>query len=549
MASLTPHSGSLGIRLAAHLLRRATYKTTASRIETFANYTPQQAINKLFEIKPLKYPNGPLSWVSNAPMFDIATYNGGVYEEVNVNQRGVFTHAWRFYESMEDDTIRWKIVHWFASIYSLKKGGNGQVYHFWRLLENRTFQDLKSLAKKVTVDNEMLRYLNNNDNVATGPNENYAREFMELFTILRGPNISVGNYTNYTEADIATAARVLTGFKNSNTAVDTETGILKGRAVYNQHDKADKKFSSAFQNQTIQAASNANDMFRELSDFVDMIFNQDATALSYIRKMYRYFVADNISEEVEQDIISPLAIELKDNGYQHIPILKKLLTSQHFYDMDDEDASNEIIGGKLKSPYEMLFQSITTFGLVNRRANNLEWRFYKDYIPYRAHTRDIGLDPLGPDTVEGYAGFYKEPGYSRNWFSNNLLFKRFSFGTSLIRGKRFNENGYFPFKIDIVRWAIDHLDLPNYPGTPTTPIGVSDADYTVDKLLSYLLPEKPTGSRYDYFKESLLGGLSPINWYFAWKNFRSGEMDDSDVRVGLERLFTTIMSAPEYQTF
>ena len=54
----------------------------------------------------------------------------------------------------------------------------------------------------------MLRYLDNTENNATNPNENYAREFLELFTILKGAQISEGNYTNYTEIDIQQAAKV-----------------------------------------------------------------------------------------------------------------------------------------------------------------------------------------------------------------------------------------------------------------------------------------------------------------------------------------------------
>ena len=52
--------------------------------------------------------------------------------------------------------------------------------------------NVKTLAKKITLDNAMLRYLDNSDNNATNPNENYAREFLELFTILKGPQISEG---------------------------------------------------------------------------------------------------------------------------------------------------------------------------------------------------------------------------------------------------------------------------------------------------------------------------------------------------------------------
>ena len=57
----------------------------------------------------------------------------------------------------------------------------------------------------------MLIYLNNTSNTKSAPNENYAREFLELFTIGKGPQIEAGNYTTFTEVDVVQAARVLTG--------------------------------------------------------------------------------------------------------------------------------------------------------------------------------------------------------------------------------------------------------------------------------------------------------------------------------------------------
>jgi len=187
----------------------------------------------------------------------------------------------------------------------------------------------------------------------------------ELFTILKGETTNDGN-TNYTEADVSTAARVLTGFKNSDSnRVDPETGLLSGYANFNQHDTGNKTFSAAFGNTTITGANNANDMFRELGDFVTMVFNQLETARAYVRKMYRFFVLDNISAEVETDIIEPLAIQLQNNGYQHAEVLKRLLKSEHFYDEDDNDRTNEILGGKMKSPLEMFILSTNLLNIQN----------------------------------------------------------------------------------------------------------------------------------------------------------------------------------------
>jgi uncharacterized protein (DUF1800 family) len=155
----------------------------------------------------------------------------------------------------------------------------------------------------------MLKYLNGDVNNETNPNENFAREFLELFTIGKGPQQGPGDYTNYTEEDIQAAARLLTGFKKGNRTdnIDADTGIPRGYANPNKHDSTDKQFSYAFQDQIITGSSTAEGMWLELRDFTEMVFTQDETARNICRKLYRYFVSRNISTEIETDIIGPLA--------------------------------------------------------------------------------------------------------------------------------------------------------------------------------------------------------------------------------------------------
>ena len=78
----------------------------------------------------------------------------------------------------------------------------------------------------------MLKYLNGAENVSGKPNENYARELFELFTIGKGPLISEGNYTNYTELDIREAAKVLTGWRTSNTNNASYFDLLKPQKYF-----------------------------------------------------------------------------------------------------------------------------------------------------------------------------------------------------------------------------------------------------------------------------------------------------------------------------
>jgi hypothetical protein len=567
MAQLTTRTGTLGRRLAAHLLRRTTYQVTPTRIEEFAQKTAEQAVNELLSPASLLYPNGPLYWGNDLgegvgnPVYELGRVDNDSGEIYNVvyepdGDRIVTGRLqnpnmlWRVYECIDCSTAHWKIAIWFASLFIVDaKKGVRYNYHYWRLMHHLAFDNLKQLAFKVTTDNHMLVYLDNNQNRASSPNENYAREFLELFTILKGEVIGVGNYTNYTEADISTAAKVLTGFRINLTNTDADTGINAGVSSYNLHDTTDKTFSAAFQNTTITGAVDADDMYRELEDFVDMVFNQLETAKAYVRKMYLFFVSDIIDEEIETDVITPLANTLLSNGYQHIPVLSTLLKSVHFYDEDDSDSSNEIIGGKIKSPMEMFCTSINLLEIENSDQNDLDRHFRSNGGRiYNDHFRDCGMDLRGPITVEGYPGNYDSPSYSRNWFSTNFLYERFTYGVSFRRGKVRETNSRFPYQMDIVQWTSDNIDDPTGPGTPTAPIGAADASLVVNDMLTYFLPEMPTGDRYVYFEQRLLGGLSPINWYFNWTEYLD-TAEDSSVRVALERIYDAIMSSPEFQTF
>ena len=118
---------------------------------------------------------------------------------------------------------------------------------------------------------------------------------------------------------------------------------------------------SYFQNKIILGATSEADMFRELQDFVDMVFDQKETARAYMRRLYLFFVHDTITDEIEKDIIEPLTNQFYNGGYEIKPILETLLKSKHFYDEDDSDNTDSIIGGKIKSPSDLLLQSVNLF--------------------------------------------------------------------------------------------------------------------------------------------------------------------------------------------
>lgn len=504
--------------------------------------TANQAVEELFNVPPLRWPNGPLSWHDGNPIHKVPATDENLGIDDDLFDDGDLRRAtmlWMFYETLFDPSIRMKLTYWMHSLFVTTYEDQWPYYN-WSLIIQMTSGSLKTLAYKMTLDNQMLKYLDNRNNNKGNPNENYAREFLELFTILKGTQISEDDYTNYTETDIIEGARLLTGFKQSETRVDPTTGLPQGRAEYNQHDTDDKTFTAAFGNRTITGATNENDMFRELQDFVDMIFDQQETARAFMRRLYRFFVSDNISPEVESDIIEPLATQLRGDGYVITPTIKRLLKSEHFYDADDNDGSNEIIGAKIKSPLEIYAASVTIWEAnnLNTAANNSNYEnIFKDDHRFLTDFMDeMGMSPEGPETVEGFAGYYKEPGYSNNWFNTSTSYYRYAVGTSLRRGKVRDSNRDIPFQVNIVSFVDQNVPNP------------ADGTALVTELVDHLFPDMPDQDRFNYFLNELLGGGSLNNWSTSWTDYKSNG-DDSTVRVGLENLFNAIMQSAEFQTF
>ena len=139
--------------------------------------------------------------------------------------------------------------------------------------------------------------------------------------------------------NIKYSAKVFSGIKlkNNRNTLDSDTvksphypsGIPMGYINVSKHDTGDKTFSYAFDNQTISGGNSTSTINTELDDFVDMVFEQLETAKNYVRKMYRMFVRSEWEQDVEDDIITPLAQQLKNNGYNLLEVLQTLLKSKH----------------------------------------------------------------------------------------------------------------------------------------------------------------------------------------------------------------------------
>jgi len=96
-----------------------------------------------------------------------------------------------------------------------------QLYTYQQILRRNAFGNFKTFVEEITVNSSMLQYLNGTQNQKNGPNENYARELLELFTLGKGPTVGPGDYTHYTEEDIIQIAKALTGWRHA-----TQVGLV-----------------------------------------------------------------------------------------------------------------------------------------------------------------------------------------------------------------------------------------------------------------------------------------------------------------------------------
>lgn len=232
------------------------------------------------------------------------------------------------------------------------------------------------LLAAIVHDPAMLRYLDNNSNVRGRPNENLAREILELFSLGEG---------NYSEADIKEAARALTGYGFER---DTWTFRWAARA----HDEGDKTIFGQTGNW-------------DADKLVELILQQPATAKYIGRKLFVYFVHDAPDEAT----IDALAQLLRQADYEIAPVLQTIFRSQEFY-------SERARAAHIKSPAEFVVGTVRALPLKN--------------VPYPALVaamRGMGQDLFEPPNVKGWDG-------GRTWLSSNWLLARQNFAVGLIAG-------------------------------------------------------------------------------------------------------------------
>jgi uncharacterized protein (DUF1800 family) len=388
------------------------------------------------------------------------------------------------------------------------------AYKHNALIRSLALGNFKTLVKEITLDPGMLRYLNGYLNNKTSPDENYARELQELFTLGKGPK------SNYTESDVKQAARVLTGYTVNPTTISSAFDP-------NKHDTGNKQFSAFYNNALITGKTGVNGA-SELDDLINIIFQQPETALYVCRRLYRFFIYYDIDEATETNVIAPLATIFRNSNYEIKPVLKALFGSEHFFDPVNRACM-------IKSPIDLCVGLSREFNIVFPISADLVNHYYMhDYIRTQASNMQQNLGD--PPSVAGWSAYYQEPQFHELWINADTLPRRNQFSDTMI-GNGYTRNGK-NIKIDILAFVDS---LPN-PADPNILI--------LDSLLIIYSIEISKEVK-SFLKTILLSGQSTDSyWTDAWVAYKANvniAANRTIVLTRLQALFKYLMNLPEYQ--
>jgi len=537
MASLLPKTTPLTRHQAAHLLRRTTFGPSRQQIDAFTGLSVEEALQELLQgsITPPHPPIRPGQTNSWTVDFN------NPYSSSQTGILRFYLRRWWAGQMLHCDTILEKMVLFLHSHFTVKDDKvdfSTLLYHQNELFRRYAIGNFRQLTKKICTDTAMSYFLDNYANTAEQPNENLGRELLELYTIGKGTQVGLGDYTTYTDNDIVEASKVLTGHvigEISNNNLDSGTGLLITQVVPELHDTSNKVFSNRFQNTVIQGRSDKLGIVEELDELLDMIFRQEATAKNIIRKLYRYFCYYKIDDDIEQNIITPLTQTFVNQEFELLPVLMQLLGSTHFYDEDDTLESNNIIGAIVKSPIDVSIGTARFFGWTMPDMFTQTTDFYEVGEYLEGFSAASGMQLFNPPGTAGWPAFHQGPYFQRNWISSSTMVNRYHLSKVVfIDGIALSGGGVQ--RIDPVAWIDDIANISD----------AFDANIIVQEMTDYMFPSGANEERRNNLKQHLVETLDDVYWTEAWAEYK-GSGTDETVRLRLTALFNALLQSPEYQ--
>jgi uncharacterized protein (DUF1800 family) len=547
-SGLTAYAGVWTQWEAAHLLRRTSFGIKKTDLEGLSAMTMSAAVDSILNITaptvpsptPLNYYQNTVpdsggialgaSWTANNLTYIAANVNDGTIN----SYRQLSLTSWSWGVCLDDAaTIREKMTQFwyhfipvnFDDIRSLQNNSSTMCNDYMSLLRSNALGNFKTLIKAIGKTPAMLVYLGNQYSTASVPNENFARELMELFTMGKVPT------QNYTEADIIAASKVLSGWR-----VPSFVAAYPFSPAFNAsyHNQTNKLFSANFGNTTITNQSGVNGA-NEFDLFFDMLFTQQQTTIAkYVcRRLYRFFVYYDIDANIEANVIVPLSALLISNNWNILPVVSTLLKSEHFYDVANK-------GVMIKSPVDFITSTLRTLKINTTAAAGATqvvnqysiWNYFQNYANGNLE-QGLGLVP----NVSGWKAYYQDPTFYQNWINSNSIQRRAALLTSFING--FTTGGT-SIKFDPIAY------VQQFPAAT-----VQDPDLLINAIVPYLFTvDLPVTYKNDTKVQTLLAGqVTNSYWTTAWNTYVASPTtaNANIVRTRLNSLFTTFIQLAEFQ--
>ena len=554
-SDLAPYTGPWTKSEALHLLKRTGFGHKKADLDTLTAMTFSNAVSAVLNVSvtppapPVNFyqnfspdqnslPYGQ-TWVDN--FFVSGDFSMG--GKSNTDRIDSLTY-WLFGQACNQDiTIREKMMwFWFHFIpIDSERIRNADAdyattnsarisYSYYKMFRDGATGNFKTLIKNVALHPAMMFYLNNNLNTKDSPDENFAREIMELFTLGKGPD------SLYNQDDVVAAAKLLTGWRVQNlNTINPVTNF-----VASAHDTSNKTFSSFFNNTVINGTGTGSGA-GELDSFINMIFDKSTVVSKYIiRRLYRFFVYYDIDSTTETNIITPLAQTFVSNNWDILPVLNQLFRSQHFYDMANR-------GVYIKSPFDLVIGSLRTFNLnynvsdpSNHEAQYNLWKKINDNVLVNLE-QSMGKIP----NVSGWPAFYQNPSFYEYWINSNTTQKRFEFFGAIFYGYTITNPA--PNALT-TRIEVDLIAFVKQFGNTIC----ENPNLLVEECVNYLLPiNLSVTSRNTIKTQTLLSNQSTDSyWTDAWINYQGSPTNSSYIAIvksRLNSLLLTITTYAEYQ--
>jgi uncharacterized protein (DUF1800 family) len=511
---LDPYQGDWGLQKAAHLLKRTTFGPTFQEIKQVTDMGLDQAISTLLANNPLPHPPVNFSDEKDSVPIGAVWVNAPMPADSRFRRRKSLL-SWTVMQQVEEGiSIREKMTLFWHNHFAIESGTVNDaryLYQYQTLLRTNALGNFKQLVKAIAIDPTMLRYLDGRRNTKNKPNENFARELLELFTIGKGPIAGPGDYTHYTEEDIIAIARILTGWRdygyNSQEIGTPTSGFLAG-----QHDTGQKQLSERFDKIVFSDAGK-----KEYEQLIDLIFTKAEVAYFICRKIYRWLVNFEITDLVEAEIIKPLGDLLIEKDFQVKSVVETLIRSNHFF-------SDEICGALIKNPMDYVVALIRQTEMDTFQGNLA--KYYNAYYKIFQLLQTTEMAYFAPPNVAGWPAYYQEPVFYQSWINAATLTPRNDFATGITTARGWQNYKHKVNALQLVATIDDAAD----PNALIRNLG----------LLFYPLPLEE--NQHVYLKEILIPGLPDFEWTVEYNEYLSNP-GDTNLAMSVEQQLLNLLQA------